>query len=37
MQNTQFRNEDIFGEIVSKEPISSEHITKPKQTLAKKT
>ena len=35
MNSTNFRVEDIFGDVVSKDSISPEHITNPKGFLAK--
>ena len=35
MTSTQFRVEDIFGDVISKDSISAEQITKLKKILAK--
>ena len=35
MNNTQFRVEDIFGDVISKEIFSQEQITKLNKFLAK--
>ena len=35
MKNTQFKVEDVFGEVISKDSISPEQITKPNNFLAK--
>ena len=35
MKNTQFKVEDIFGDVISKDSISPEQITKLKNFLAK--
>ena len=36
MKNTQFKVEDIFGDIISKDSISPEQLTKPKNFLVKR-
>ena len=35
MKNTQFKVEDIFGDVISKDTISTEQITKLNNFLAK--
>ena len=35
MKNTQFKVEDVFGDVISKDFISPEHITKLTNFLAK--
>ena len=35
MKNTQFKVEDVFGDVISKDNFSQEQITKPKNFLAK--
>ena len=35
MKNTQFRVEDVFGDVISKDNFSHEQITKPNNFLAK--
>ena len=37
MKNTQFKVEDVFGDVISKDNFSQEQITKPKNFLAKKS
>ena len=35
MKNTQFKVEDVFGDVISKDSISAEQITKLNNFLAK--
>ena len=35
MKNTSFRVEDVFGDLISKDSISQEQITKPDNFAAK--
>ena len=35
MKNTSFKNEDVFGDVISKDNFSQEQITKLKNFLAK--
>ena len=35
MKNTQFKVEDVFGDVISKNNFSQEQITKPNNFLAK--
>ena len=36
MDSTKFKVENIFGDVISKDSISPEQITKPYKSLAKK-